>query len=302
MPPNLPRKHHYIPQFFQRRWAGSDAKVQYFQKFKGGLKSYRKHPSQIGYTKDLYTWCGQRREFICLEIDFFSRIDGDAAQAFDNIMAINRIPNDAKMRSSVIRFMLSLMHRTPYQVAAFRSGYDALWRQPDHVIQAKYDAIRTSCQPYDLSEFILTEDPDAIDRAFMKQIVASITHKRVGQFMINLNWDLRRTTSAKNHLMIGDAAGIWSNGLDKPDGHCGLAIGPDALLLISRNTEIKSRLLGLSDNQIVRAYNRQVVQGSRIFIVAKDDSQKSFIERHFAKSPMASWPEKLATELGVTTE
>ncbi len=275
--------------------------MQYFRRVRNEVKTYRKFPAEIGYTEDLYTWQGRSREIICLELDFFSRLDGDAARAIDAAMTARRIPTDAHSRSSIIRFILSLMHRTPYQVAAFRRGHAGLWRQPDAKIQEKYDSLKRDWYPADVSEFILANDPDAIDRAFMRQLVEAINHKRVGQFMINLNWDLRVCAHAKYEFLIGDFPAVWSNGLDKPDGHCCLALSPNALLMITRNLEIRHQLWAMSDSQITRAYNKQVARGSRLFAIATDEAQRIFIEKHLDVDPIVSWAEKLETKNGMLT-
>lgn len=298
MQPGLPRKHHFIPQFYLRRWQKSDGRVQYFRRIRDTVKTYRKYPSEIGYHEDLYTWQGKSHEVICLESDFFSQIDGQSATAIAEILRRKGIPKESSFRSAIVRFLLSLMHRTPYQISSYRAAFDTLWRRPDEVVKQKYDAIRHDGYPEDVVDFILAKDPDAIERAFMRQLPASVGHRRLGQFLVNLHWDLRVCSTSQHDFIIGDSPVVWSNGVDKPDGHCCIALAPDAMLLISRNEDIRRQILHLSDNQLVRAYNKLTVRGSRLFAIAKDDRQRSFIEKHLGKSPTESWPERLEVELG----
>ena len=51
----MPQKNHYLPVFYQKRWAGTDGRVySYSRPHKAGIV-LRRHPSAVGYETDLYT-------------------------------------------------------------------------------------------------------------------------------------------------------------------------------------------------------------------------------------------------------
>jgi hypothetical protein len=52
---NPPRKHHYVPVFYLKQWAGGDGRLcQYRRVYDGKVAVNRKHPDATGYKVDLY--------------------------------------------------------------------------------------------------------------------------------------------------------------------------------------------------------------------------------------------------------
>lgn len=51
---SIPKKHHYLPQFFMRRWVDADGMVTEYRRPRTELIVKRKHPAQTGYIVDLY--------------------------------------------------------------------------------------------------------------------------------------------------------------------------------------------------------------------------------------------------------
>ncbi len=78
-----PKKHHYLPEFYLRRWTGSDSKLTEFRRPHGKLVERRKHPAETGFERELYSIktipvVEARKE---METGFLRKIDNDAAQA-----------------------------------------------------------------------------------------------------------------------------------------------------------------------------------------------------------------------------
>ena len=73
-------KHHYLPTFYQKRWAGSDGTAVYYTVPHKTAKALRRHPDQMGFQYDLYTIPGVDFEKASyLERQFFLATDNDAA-------------------------------------------------------------------------------------------------------------------------------------------------------------------------------------------------------------------------------
>jgi Protein of unknown function (DUF4238) len=79
---NPPKKHHYLPEFMLRSWAGQDGKfVRYMPVHDGRLDKKRVFPSQAGFELDLYTIQGFEDPWkaTSLEHSFFAPLDTHAA-------------------------------------------------------------------------------------------------------------------------------------------------------------------------------------------------------------------------------
>jgi len=116
----MPEKHHYFPIFYQKRWAGADGRVCVYSRPYKKVKPNRKHPDSVGFQYDLYTIPGVDYETAShLERRFFLQTDNDAAQALARFETDPQTPLDTRLRSGWSRFVMSLIHRAPEEVAAF---------------------------------------------------------------------------------------------------------------------------------------------------------------------------------------
>src|SRR5438045_2699476 len=51
---SVPKKHHYLPQFFMRRWIDTEGKLTEYRRPRDKLIVKRKRPAETGYVVDLY--------------------------------------------------------------------------------------------------------------------------------------------------------------------------------------------------------------------------------------------------------
>jgi len=50
---NEPKKHHYVPEYYQKNFVSGDGELFAYKKTYGGIKSWK--PSQLLYKKNLHT-------------------------------------------------------------------------------------------------------------------------------------------------------------------------------------------------------------------------------------------------------
>lgn len=111
---NPPQKHHYIPEFYSRRWARSDETLVRFYRPHQEVIERRVFPSQVGFQRNLYRIPDVSPSTAQqIELSFFKRIDDAAARALEALIAPNSPRLEVKTRIDWTRFILSLMHRTP---------------------------------------------------------------------------------------------------------------------------------------------------------------------------------------------
>ena len=80
---NQPVRHHYLPEFYLKRWQGSDNFVCRFTRpYKGMVKPKRVAPTSAGFQNHLYSVHGKPlEEAVAMERDFMSSLDTRAANA-----------------------------------------------------------------------------------------------------------------------------------------------------------------------------------------------------------------------------
>lgn len=124
--------------FYQKRWAGRDERVCVYSKPHVEVKALRRHPDQVGLEYDLYTIPGVEFEAAShLERRFFLQTDNDASQALAIFEHDPKAPLGARLRSGWSRFIMSLIHRAPEDVATFHR------EAAKHVDYAERDFERT---------------------------------------------------------------------------------------------------------------------------------------------------------------
>lgn len=115
---NPPKKHHFIPQFYLKRWTTDDSKggkklYKFTEVQKEGRPSvhFKMHtPAQVGYGKDLYTIKGTPSEAY-IETDILGEFDEAGSNAIENILKERGISERSK--SIISEFISVLARRNP---------------------------------------------------------------------------------------------------------------------------------------------------------------------------------------------
>src|SRR4051812_43422365 len=115
---SVPKKHHYLPEFFMQRWANDQGNVTEYRRPHKDLVVKQRHPAATGYMFELYSNKNKADpvERQALELVFMQKVDALAAEALAYLEAEGSKPKDADLQSAWSRFLMSLMHRSPERV------------------------------------------------------------------------------------------------------------------------------------------------------------------------------------------
>jgi hypothetical protein len=280
-----PRKHHYLPEFYTRQWAASTGElIRFSQKPNDRFESRRVTPGAIGFEHDLYTIPNRPPEHAQqIESRILSRID-NAASIVLKMLLEGHIPTDHNLRSDWARFLMAFWYRAPDDLQATKESWEIL---------AKQEA------------WFKEEDKDEVEAILMVNLPERFDNPRMGQIIINMVWQVIDTSLSDNELLTSDCPVIRSNGLAPPEGNYSIPISPTKLFTASWGGELLSRFLRQSPRQIARSANTLTVERAKRFVLARDERQRAFIEKHFGKkripSPMESIREKYMSEFGRET-
>ncbi|HEX8512751.1 MAG TPA: DUF4238 domain-containing protein, partial [Allosphingosinicella sp.] len=104
---SVPEKHHYLPEFFMRRWADAEGLVREYRRPRRDLTSKRKAPAATGWIRNLYANENKADpiERQALEMIFMSDLDGKAADALSYIEEYRLKPPEWELRAPWSRFL-----------------------------------------------------------------------------------------------------------------------------------------------------------------------------------------------------
>src|SRR5258708_33202485 len=122
--------HLFLPQFYQRRWVGPDGRLCRFSKPYGDLiVAKRVSPKGTGGQDRLYSLTGAPADQAQrIETGFMHPVDTLASDALNMLENGDpRLKHEAKYRSAWSRFVMSLMMRTPEDIARLQRAVREAW-------------------------------------------------------------------------------------------------------------------------------------------------------------------------------
>jgi Protein of unknown function (DUF4238) len=278
---SMGEKHHYLPIFYQKRWAGADGKVCVYRTPYKELKTKRRHPDAVGFQDDLYTIPGVEFEAAShLERRFFLQTDNDASQALERLEKCPNEPLDNRLRSGWSRFVMSLIHRAPKEVAIFKAEVVKHVEYAEREFEENYEANKIPGDPPTFAEFRLKRPTNLAGRTaamLIQQVIDSVT---VGNHFNRMIWTLINPPSSYPFL-TSDRPLMMTNGISAPDGHLALPIGPRRLFIASNKQHIVDEVAARKPDDLVQFVNDRVVKQAREFVIGVDDRQFRFVRNRF---------------------
>lgn len=165
--------------------------------------------------------------------------------------------------------------------------------EPDAETQARYEEMKGPDDPSRFEDFLKLTDPLAVEKLAYSIIPRLIDHRRLGTHIVNMKWGTVDVRCAKHSLLLSDCPLVTSNGIGNADGHIIMPLNHGFVFYCAVNEQVRSSILSLSRNEIVRRLNRLIVSRARHFVVAKDLRQMEFVKKHFGTAVAESWPEAL---------
>lgn len=281
------RRHHFIPQFFSRLWAGRDGKLCEYSRPHKQLVARRKPPKAVGFEFDLYSLPGAVLEDLAfLEDRFFAIGDQRACDALQVLLTGKPEPLSAELRAAFTRLLISFHHRTPERVRHIREG---LALETEHLLQRTWEEFRIGIR----APLPPGVDFDRIAKSLLEEtrkfswgesLMRLVNSDLVGPAIYAMRWATRRLERSDHDLLTADHPLIRSNGFAHAQGHIALPLGPKVLFLATNNAAAERAILSQSDNQIVRDANRETLRHAKRFVYATGEQHMAFVDRRLGRS------------------
>ncbi len=285
-----PRKHHYIPQFWLARWAGQNGRmVRYERPIPGKIVASWRHPSEVGWLKDLYRFPDDdAAEEQWLEQRVFQRIDSMAAPVLNEMLRPRPRALEPDELSAWALLIRSLMHRTPENL---RSTKAALGRIEEHLaaeIRENYEELRGPADPPTFAAYQATLHRHEQERTALRLLPDVIMNRRIGTFMINMKWRVFAIDEGSPSLLMSDDPVARTNGIGNPGGHLAMPLSPSRLLVMAESDDAMRTITAMPLTEMARNMNRWTVESARRFVVAVDRKQERFVRNRFGNNPKRS--------------
>lgn len=280
----LPRKHHYVPEFLLKRWVGLDGKfLRYTAPYKSIMVSKRCFPSETGFQKDLYTM-NLRKEINrqYLEKNFFSVLDNEAANFLNDLSFRKGDYVKIKPDRRWARFILNMLHRSPYYFAKYRLVAEKIMLNQRESLRDRWEEKAGIGRMSEFENYFNNRSYEDMVETLIEISPQVFTNSNIVDYMMEMIWCILPKNQNCFNVLISDEYIVRTNGVKKPDGHIAMAISPNAILVLANTHDFAEDIINMNRAELFRNFNKYVVSGARNFVADVDDRQDKFIRRHFS--------------------
>lgn len=274
-------RHHYIPEFYLKRWTRGDGQLVEYAKGPTGIRLKPKYPKGTGWDEDLYSVKLDNFEDV-LERRFFDYVDGRADKVFDRLLVKAGLLKSAAEISSMSRFIMSLLLRDPESVASTRTKIERDYPSVMRAFQDRYEEKRSPSDPEDVIEYFRINDPQLESRFFLRIMQKTIDNPRIGSRLNAMRWVMLDVSQSEVKLLTSDRPVVVSDyGIGSRASYVALPMSPTRALVGVNDPALIDNLESHGQEETARDLNLDVVRQAKRFVYGSDDAQSSFIEQHF---------------------
>jgi hypothetical protein len=279
--------HHYIPQFYLKRWARPDGQLSVMRLVHGRkVAPSDKYPAGTGYLPDLYRTDGVPDEKAQhLEVGFMSPLDNAANRALERILALDESEWDGGDQKAWVVFLLSLMFRNPETVAELKDIISEMWGVGLAELEVDYESRRLPDFPETFAEFIRLIDPAAPQIAATNFIMQTIENERIGPGLVGLHWSVIRTRPSIHPFVTSDRPIVRPLPFADPAAYLALPVDPHTLFLASKRWGLEKELSTYPPSELVDHINYAVISQARQFVWGVDETQIENVRKYIAEVP-----------------
>lgn len=259
-----PRKHHYVPQFYQRGFiADKSNRIWVYQK---ALSPRRYGVKKTGMRIDLYAFRDKdgQTDFGTVERQL-ARIDDQAAKIIQKLENEKALTDEDRMR--LCRFVSVMWRRTP--------------KHMDHVNKTAIELLPKALEPFDELRDQLSPEARAEVERIRREYSAKppdflfahnvLRDSAFEQLMYQMDWAFFKASASKEFLTCDDPARINAAGLQNKDGLILFPLSRKLFLQCKWDSGWGKAFHGLSNDKIdylnlwiVKGAHKQVYASERL--------------------------------------
>lgn len=291
------KNHHYIPEFYLKRWTSGGELVQFSKPHGNIVKPRRVYPSQTGFVRKLYALEGVPDELSSkLEDEYFKPVDTRAADALTTMESQGTVITDIE-RVGWGQFLLSLVFRHPENVSAVKERFrnEVLIVTPES--ERRWKRTRKPTDPPTLKEVIeeqVARDPTRVSRAALDLLAGAVSNEKVGQHLVNMIWGSLTLPIQLPALFTSDRPVHWFSPLSAPGCHIVMPIGPKKIFWAANTDEMAMWIRTRPVDHMVEFINQQTIRRAQNYVYAMTDKRLSYVQ-----ALMGINPEKTIADIAI---
>jgi hypothetical protein len=281
------QKHHYIPVFYLKQWAGTDGRLCEFSRPYKEVKPRRVHPDGTGYERGLYSMNELPPALAnYIENRFLQRADDLAFFALSKLVNED-LQFNQPTQSAWSRFIITLLHRSPEGIARLKLRMDAEFIQNVEEFRPEYEERRTAEMPT-FDDFIAGLTPADLERMNIYVFQNVMDSQLLGAHLNAMKWSVIRFNDTHHRLLTGDRPLVMSDGLNNPDSHIMMPISPRALFVAVNDERQRRHLINMAESSgLAQRINNKIVRQARKYVYATDDGALPFVTARLGEK--AKW-------------
>jgi hypothetical protein len=297
-------RHHYIPVFYTRRWCTNDGRLCEYSRPRDKIHDQRVAPKTTGFQDRLYEMKGVPQLIAQrIEDDFMSFVDNHAAAALALLeTGPAKINGHQKHKSAWSLFLISLIMRTPEDVAALIAIWEEDWERDFEKLRAQYEKNKKPGETRSLEEFIAQEDPHVRERWAMSELPDLIDHQGLGQLLNNMHWFVITTDADAPRLLTSDRPLYISGKLGAPDCHLTLPIAPDRLFVAANSKDSETAFRARPQAELIEETNVRTTQQAAKYAYGNDNARREFVDEHLSTARQPSYFESSRIQKRASSE
>lgn len=262
------QKHHYIPQFYLKQWAGPDGRIcEFSPRYKGIVKPRMTYPAGTGYVENLYTLSGLPAETAqILEEKFFKPTDQFASDALDILLSGTTSEVSLDARSGWARFVMSLIHRHPEKVSWIKEEVESGFRLRTQDMIQDYESSRRPSDPQNFEEYVAINGASFRAKAFAMFLRGIIDSQNVGASLSGMKWSVLTIEDPTHHFLTSDRPVIMSDGIKYADSFVIVPLSPASLFLAVNTPRQEQNIQNKPLNELTREVNSIVCRQAQKYV------------------------------------
>jgi len=284
----IARRHHYIPEFYLKRWASKGRLSVYTKPYGGVVRTKPKYPKETGWIDKLYALDGVPEDrSSAFEEEFLSPVDHRASLVLAKMEANVRGFTSAE-RVAWTQFMLSLVLRHPENVKAVKDRLAETLLVVDQSAEKRWRAVRGASDPKTLAEALsaeLARNPDSVSRHGLNLIAQTMASEKIGSHIINMKWGSLLMPVGLPELMTSDRPVHWFGALRDDNCHIIMPVGPKRIFYATNTLEMASTLSSVSPIEIRDFINSHTVRRAVSRVYAMSNSHVNYVQEFMGVDP-----------------
>ena len=246
----------------------------------------RTHPAGTGWVDRLYELRGlSGANAQAIEETFMKPVDTAAANVLKAFSSEQRVSFSADEMEAWARFMLSLMHRHPDDLRAFKAHFAHDWRNVSPEMDQDYQRRRRREWPEDLQAYMNGIPDDQAERIGLTILVELMENLNVIRHVISMRWGALCFPTISREVITSDRPLIMTDGLGHAESFILMPIGPRKVFYAVNTPEMVRRFNLQDPNRTIESINKQVARQASRYVYAGSDGHLGFVSRWMSETP-----------------